>query len=129
MPGRALSRCTNGTLTLHGRPIPEQFGNAGIVIKSHAVWECSVTARCISGKAKYSDETDSAQVVRTKDDKHSVKRVKQRLKQQRGKVSTLTHDPELAHGLATAWNVSAFSVPARLVITLPARGALEDLGS
>ena len=61
-------------------------GSYLIVAKSRAVWECSATARCISGKAKYSEETDSVQVVRTKDDKHSVKRVKQRLKQQRGKV-------------------------------------------
>lgn len=56
------------------------------VCKSRAVWECSTTARCISGKAKYCSDTDSGQVVRTKDQKHSAKRVKQPLKPLRGKA-------------------------------------------
>lgn len=86
LPDR-LSRIPLECGTIEGEsPVRAETLGVMLLDKSRAVWECSTTARCISGKAKYWSDTDSVQVVRTKDEKHSAKRVKQRLKPSHGKA-------------------------------------------
>lgn len=54
-------------------------------LRSRAVWACSSNRSYTRAKAKYSLETDSAQVLRRKDEKHFGKRVKEYVKPSRGK--------------------------------------------
>ena len=60
------------------------------------------TRRCTSAKAKYCTETDSEQVVRTKDEKYFEKRVKETLKSLGGKGKRPIGDPGREAGRASA---------------------------